>query len=173
MLRNAAEYHPHLMAGEKNAVQQEERFLIRDQEVPRTLLPGELPAASEGTVVAFMPGVCINSVAGAGGIALENGWQLGGWCSFCGQLMVPRRFAAREGVHIAKGAKIERVLCDRMREELHRLLTAAGQELPMDAAKTKRQLIPQLRSAAEQEMMELGWHLTHCRLEAIQITRSE
>lgn len=156
-----------------SGLQQEERYLCREKEPPITLLPGEEASHGEGVPVTLRPGTCVAGAAGTGGIAAGDGYMLGAWCSFSCRLAVPRRFAARKGRQMAQGVRTEQILQDVWREMLQRLLMDMDQPAPGNTVQLKRQLDRQLRETAQKEMLDLGWQLTHCRLEKILITRSE
>ncbi len=155
-------------AGEERTT---ERFLIRPEQPPRTLLPGETWTREEGAMLTLQPEANVAGVAGVGGIALGSEYLLGGWCSFCCRLAVPRRFAAREGARLAAGMPMDGILRGKLSGTLQALLAQADCEMPRGTAQLKMLLNHHLQAAAQRELMELGWQVTHCRLEEIRVTR--
>lgn len=167
---NAAEYKK-LTGGAKTP--QEERYLIREGASPRSLLAGEAAAEKDGRLLTLRRDVCVEGVAGAGSVALEDGRILGGWCSFCCQLAVPRRFAAREGKRLAEGVQAEQIISELMRGVLAKLFAAPEWRTPADEARLKKQLARRLQEEAARALIDAGWRVTRCRLERIRITRRE
>ena len=146
-----------------------ERFQLKDGMPLRSLLPDDHPEG-EGCMITLLPGACVEGVAG-GATAIDGTKMLGGWCSFRCELAVPRRFAAREAKRLAAGIPTEDVLRGKIRDVLQRLLEdAAGKT---DRASLRAALSRRLREEAGRELLCMGWRLTGCRVENIQITRSE
>lgn len=165
---NAGIYPPEKTKGTEHAFP--ERFLLRDGLPVRSLLPDERPDDDE-TVITLIPGISVEGVAGAGGAAIDGTRKLGGWCSFRCELAVPRRFAAREGKRLAAGGSAAEVLRGKICDALQRLFDQAAAQA--DSADLRTSLSRRLREEAGQELLRMGWRLTGCRLENIQITRSE
>lgn len=153
----------------KGAAALPERFLAMEGQPLRTLLPDDDPEG-DGCMITLLPGACVEGVAG-GAAAIDGAKMLGGWCSFRCELTVPRRFAARETKRLAAGIPTEEVLRGKFRCVLQRLLEdAAGRT---DRAGLRASLSRRLREEAGRELLCIGWRLTGCRMENVQITRSE
>lgn len=155
------------------SMQMEERYLCREKEPARTLLPGEEIPCGEGRIVTLKSGIYADGAAGVGGIAANGGCTLGAWCSYCCRLAVPRRFAAQKGRQMAQGVQSEAILQETWREMLQMLLKDMACPTPANPVQLKKQMNRRLRDTAERELMDLGWQLVHCRLEKILITRGE
>ncbi len=155
-------------------VPHEELYLIREDAPPRSLLPGEKAEATKAErPLMLRQDESVEGVAGAGSIALDEERILGGWCSFCCQLAVPRRFAARAGNRLVEGAETRTIICELMRGVLEKLFSEPQWRMPQREAKLHKQLAHRLHEAAAPELISIGWRLTRCRLETIQITRRE
>lgn len=148
-----------------------ERFWVREGLPLRSLLPDEKPEEG-GTVISLSPGFDIIAVAGCGGAVLDEGRTIGAWCSYCCELVVPRRFAAKAGKQLAGGAPAEEIISGKIREAMQTLLNNTS-TLRGDAAKLRITLTRRLRDEVGKTLLSMGWRLTSCRLEDILVKRSE
>lgn len=168
---NATEYKERTA---RAAGMQEERYLIREGASPRSLLSGEsVVGEKSGRLLTLRRDTCVEGVAGAGGIGLDDGRVLGGWCSFRCQLAVPRRFAEREGQRLVEGAQPEQIVSELMRKVLTKLFADVDLRAAAGDSQLKKQLSRRLQEEAARALIGAGWRITRCRLEKIQITRRE
>lgn len=152
----------------------EEGFLIRSEGKPSALLPEDLPLKNaDETAVLLQANAEVNGFAGNAGVPVDRERKLGGWCSFACRLAVPRRFTVRAGRELAAGADGQELVAQRMRDALQEVFEKVTAAEADDIVRLRKRLSEQLKPAGEKRLMELGWQMTHCKLEKILITRSE
>lgn len=151
---------------EKNVA---EEYVIERNGNLRSLLPGERNTG-EGVCLKLLRKRRVEGVAGAGRIAMKGSHMAGGWCRFSCRLEVPRRFAMREGRRLADGVQAEQILCEVLRGALADAFSDVQLDEHLSQAQVKKRIEKQICKGAERDLLRVGWQLTECKLEDIQIT---
>lgn len=156
----------------KETAMMNEDYLICRNAPPRSLLPDERQGMEgKGKILTLQRDVCVEGIAGTGGVEVDGNHLLGGWCSFGCRLAIPRRFAVKEGWRLAEGEQADHILCETLRSVLNRLFTDQSAQSDHSGARMKKQLGRRFQEEARLALLQVGWQITHCRLEDVQITR--
>jgi len=141
----------------------------------RTLLPEEgilFENQIEEYHVYIASKATASCVAGAGQVALKNNILLGGWCSFSCRLISPRRFAVRCRTEILQKQAGDAILTIRMRGVLRDAFEQTAKELvnPSDF-KVRAYVTALFLKKAKRALLDIGWLITSCRLENIELSK--